>query len=65
VLHRTPRPADVWTSGGIALILTSALDKDEWVNFTPEPLYYGGKSPRYTWDRRLGASESRFGRIGE
>jgi hypothetical protein len=35
------------------------------VNFKPRPLYYRGKGPRHTSDRRLGGPQSRSGRIGE
>jgi hypothetical protein len=35
------------------------------VRFTPRPLYTQGKKPRYPSDRRLGGSQSLFGRGGE
>jgi hypothetical protein len=35
------------------------------VSFTPRPLYLGGKSLRYSLDRRLGGPQSRSGRRGE
>jgi hypothetical protein len=35
------------------------------VNFTPQPLYPRGDSPRYPLDRRLGGHQSRSGQSGE
>jgi hypothetical protein len=32
------------------------------ISFTPRPLYSQGKSPLYPLDRRLGGSQSRYGR---
>jgi hypothetical protein len=35
------------------------------VSFTPRPFYTRGNSPLYPLDRRLGGSQSRYGRRGE
>jgi hypothetical protein len=42
--------------------LASAVDRSEWVIFTPLPPYSGGNNLRYPLDRRLGNAQSRFGR---
>jgi hypothetical protein len=35
------------------------------VSFTPRPLYSRGKSPRYSFNRKLGGPRSQSGRYGE
>jgi hypothetical protein len=49
--------------------ISNILDLDtswRWVvSFTTRPLYHGGKSTRYPLHRRLGGSQSQFGRCGE
>jgi hypothetical protein len=37
----------------------------EVISFTPRPLYYQGKSPRYPLDKRLDGAQARSGRRGE
>jgi hypothetical protein len=55
-----------WGSGGKAPHILDLDTRWRWVvSFTPRSLYPQEKSPRYPFDRRLGGTQSRYGRGGE
>jgi hypothetical protein len=65
-LSLTKRHEDVLVSGGMAPRILDVGTRWRLLNsFTPRPLYFQGKTPRYPLDRRLGGSQSRSGRGGE
>jgi hypothetical protein len=51
--------------GGIAPLLTTALDRGEWSASLQRLLYPQGKSARYPLDKRLSGPQSRSGHCGE
>jgi hypothetical protein len=66
VLNEVSLHEDVWVSEGITPRIHNFGTKQRWViRFTPLPLYFWGKSPRYPLTRRLGGLQSRSRRCGE